>query len=115
MKAKIQNKIKKEEKRMYISTLTFCICDSIILDPSPDSGVGLGHDAGERYEAYVSYVESPSQFWIQRADSEQTLEEIGVALENTEKTTVERKEIEVGQVFAARYGSQITLHYCYYF
>ena len=75
----------------------------IVLDPSPDSGVGLGLDAGERYEAYVSYVESPSQFWIQRTDSEQTLEEIGAALENAEKTTVERKEIVVGEVFAARY------------
>ena len=75
----------------------------IILDPSPDSGVDLGLDAGERFEAYVSYVESPSQFWIQRADSEQTLQEIGFALENVEKTTVERKEMVVGEVFAARY------------
>ena len=75
----------------------------ILLDPSPDSGVGLGLDAGERCAAYVSYVESPSQFWIQRADSEQTLQEIGVALENAEKTAVERKEMTVGEVFAARY------------
>ena len=75
----------------------------IVLDPSPDSGVGLGLGAGERYEGYISCVESPGQFWIQRADSEHTLEAIGAALENAEKTTVERNEVVVGEVLAARY------------
>ena len=65
--------------------------------------MGLGLDAGERFEVYVSHIESPGRFWIQRADAEKTLEELTESLEVcADKPEIDREEVCVGEMFASK-------------
>ncbi len=80
-----------------------------IADLSPDSGLGLESDAPEKFEVYVTQVESPGVFFVQRTDAGHSILELGESLKAcTDEFTVAAGEVEKRNHYACKYVADLS-------